>query len=37
MQDSEKIYRIELTNEEYKYVENIKKEYYKKLCKMTKE
>ncbi len=25
MQDSEKIYRIELTNEEYEYVENLKK------------
>lgn len=37
MQDSEKIYRIELTNEEYEYVENLKKEYYKKLSQMTKE
>ena len=36
MQDSEKIYRIELTNEEYEYVENLKKEYYEKLSKMTK-
>lgn len=37
MQDSEKIYRIELTNAEYEYVENLKKEYYEKLNKMTKE
>ncbi len=37
MQDSEKIYRIELTNEEYEYVENLKKEYYKNLSQMTKE
>ncbi len=37
MQDNEKIYKIELTDEEYEYVENLKKEYYKKLSKMTKE
>ena len=37
MHDNEKIYKIELTNEEYEYVENLKKEYYKKLNKMTKE
>ena len=37
MQDSEKIYKIELTNAEYEYVENLKKEYYEKLKKMTKE
>lgn len=37
MQDNEKIYKIELTNEEYEYVENFKKEYYEKLNKMTKE
>ena len=37
MQDNEKIYKIELTDEEYEYVENLKKEYYKKLNKMTKE
>ncbi len=36
MQDNEKIYIIELTNEEYEYVENLKKEYYEKLSKMTK-
>lgn len=36
MQDNEKIYKIELTNEEYEYVENLKKEYYEKLSKMTK-
>ena len=32
-----KIYRIELTNAEYEYVENLQKEYYEKLNKMTKE
>lgn len=37
MQDSEKVYRIELTNEEYEYLENLKNEYYEKLSKMTKE
>ena len=37
MQDSEKIYRIELSNEEYAYVENLKQEYYKKLENMTKD
>ncbi len=37
MQDNEKIYRIELSNEEYEYVENLKQEYYKKLENMTKD
>lgn len=37
MKDSEKIYRIELTNEEYEYLESLKKEYYEELRKMTKE
>lgn len=37
MQDNEKIYRIELSNEEYAYVENLKQEYYKKLENMTKD
>ena len=37
MQDNEKIYRIELTNEEYAYVGNLKQEYYKKLENMTKD
>lgn len=27
MQDSEKIYRIELTNEEYEFLENLKTEF----------
>ena len=31
------VYRLELTNEEYEYVENLKKEYYEKLSKMDKE
>ena len=31
------VYILELTNEEYEYVENLKKEYYEKLSKMTKE
>ena len=31
------VYRLELTNEGYEYVENLKKEYYEKLSKMTKE
>ena len=37
MQDNEKIYRIELSNGEYAYVENLKQEYYKKLENMTKD
>ena len=37
MQDNEKIYRIELSYEEYAYVENLKQEYYKKLENMTKD
>ena len=37
MQDSEKIYRIELTNEEYEFLENLKKEFCNKLSKMSKE
>ncbi len=36
MQDNEKIYRIELTNEEYEFLQNLKNELYKKLSKMTK-
>ena len=35
--NNEKIYRIELSNEEYEYVEKLKKEYYKKLENMTKD
>lgn len=31
------IYKLELTAEEYEYIENLKKEYYEKLSKMTKE
>ena len=37
MQDNEKIYRIELTNEEYEFLENLKSEFCTKLSKMTKE
>ena len=37
MQDNEKIYRIELTNEEYDFLENLKNEFCDKLSKMTKE
>ncbi len=37
MQDNEKIYRIELTNEEYEYLDNIKNELYNKLSKMSED
>ena len=37
MKDNERIYRSELTNEEYNYLQDVKKEYYKNLDKMTKE
>ena len=37
MQDNEKIYRIELTNEEYEYLKNFKKEFCNKLSKMSNE
>ena len=37
MQDSEKIYRIELTNEEYEFLENLKTEFCNKLFKMNDE
>ena len=35
--NNEKIYRIELTNEEYKFLENLRNELYNKLSKMNKE
>ena len=35
--NNEKIYRIELTNEEYEFLENIKNELKHKLSKMNKE
>ena len=35
MQDNEKIYRIELTNEEYEFLENLKTEFCNKLSKMS--
>lgn len=34
--NNEKIYRIELTNEEYEFLENIKNELKHKLSKMNK-
>ena len=37
MQDNEKIYRIELTNKDYEFLENLKNEFCNKLSKMTKE
>lgn len=37
MNDNNEKYRIELSNEEYAYVENLKQEYYKKLENMTKD
>ena len=37
MQDSEKIYRIELTNEEYEFLGNLKTEFCNKLSKMNVE
>ena len=29
------VYRLELTNEEYEFIENLRKELYDKLSKMT--
>ena len=37
MQDNEKICRIELTNEEYECLENLKTEFCNKLSKMSNE
>ncbi len=37
MQDNKKIYSIELTNEEYEFLQDLKVEIYKKLSKLTKE
>ena len=37
MQDNEKIYRIELTNEEYEFLENLENESCNKLSKMNNE
>ena len=36
MNDNNEKYRIELSNEEYEYLEKLKQEYYKKLENMTK-
>ena len=38
MNDNNEKYRIELSNEEYEYVEKLKQEYYKKsrrLCRLS--
>ena len=35
--NNQKIYRIELTNEEYNFLENLRNELYDKLSKMNKE
>ena len=37
MNDNNEKYRIELSNEEYEYVEKLKQEYYKKLENMTED
>ena len=37
MNDNNEKYRIELSSEEYEYVEKLKQEYYKKLDNMTKD
>ena len=37
MQDNEKVYKIELSNEEYKFLENLRNELYNKFSKMTKD
>ena len=37
MNDNNEKYRIELSSEEYEYVEKLKQEYYKKLENMTKD
>ncbi len=37
MSDNNEKYRIELSNEEYEYVEELRQEYYKKLENMTKD
>ena len=35
MQDSEKVYKIELSNEEYEFLENLRNELYNKFSKMS--
>lgn len=37
MNDNNEIYRIELTNEEYNFLEKLRNELYNKLSKMNKE
>ncbi len=35
MQDNEKVYKIELSNEEYEFLENLRNELYNKFSKMN--
>lgn len=35
MQDSEKVYKIELSKEEYEFLENLRNELYNKFSKMN--
>ena len=35
MQDSEKVYKIELSNEEYEFLENLRNVLYNKFSKMN--
>ena len=37
MNDNNEIYRIEVTNEEYNFLEKLRNELYNKLSKMNKE
>ena len=37
MQDNNTIYKLELTDKEYEYLENIKNELYNKLSKMSED
>ena len=36
MQDNERIYKIELSKEEYEFLENLRNELYNKFSKMNK-
>ena len=35
MQDNERIYKIELSNEEYEFLQNLRNELYNKFSKMS--
>ena len=37
MQDNEKVYRIELSNEEYEFLENLRNELYSKFSNMSEQ